>query len=332
MQTPTHGMTATALFLKKAHCPPALLYGTAWGRPCLPRDPLPSHQSQFIPGSAPPAGTPTPPQAAPGGQHGDRPAACRVPFRGGIRCPGAGRACGSGRKAVGAGGVGEHFLGYFSACEVPVPLSPAGWPLGPRRSLHLADISASTFQGLLLTESPSPTNRSSGHVPEGAQRTWPVSLVSCAHVSPVPSRRDRPHEEAALPSSCPPGRWPRAGVSRGERLRSGPGDHPSPPPHVLEAARVPASQVRALRLTGLQPLPELHLPGLRLPPAGTETSAPQRGGGQGTGLRTSQTALHPGSWEPPSSRPTCRAPGVRVPRGCHGWRSRGRATARARAP
>ena len=45
---------------------------------------------------------------------------------------------------MGAGGVREHFLGHFSACEVP--LSPAGWPLGPRRSLHLADFSVISSQ------------------------------------------------------------------------------------------------------------------------------------------------------------------------------------------
>lgn len=204
----------------------------------LPATPaLPSHPSEFTPGSAPPAGTPAPPQAAPGGRRGDRSAACTVPFRWATRCPGAGRACSSGRKAGGAGGVGAFPRSLRAPLAAAGPGGASTWLAslcfhpGFRESLPRAS----------STESLQPSNHSSGRVPGDARCAWPVSLISCNRVSPVPSRRDGPHEEAVLPSSCPPGHRPRAGISQGQRLRSDPRDHPSPPPHALEAAGVPAA-------------------------------------------------------------------------------------------
>lgn len=160
--------------------------------------------------------------------------------------------------------MGEHFLGRFSACEAPVPLTPAGWPLGPRRILHLTDFSLSVIpsqfprapsRGYFSPSLPAPPTTAVAESPSSAA---PASALSPAVVTGLTRK--------------PPFRLPAPqAAGQGQAFRGDSGSGLTPElalPHLPRAwgCQAPANvRVRALRLTGLQPLPEPRSPRLRPP-------------------------------------------------------------------
>lgn len=171
------------------------------------------------------------------------------------------------------GGALPWSLLRLSLREAPVLLTPAGWPLGLWKSLHLADFSLCDFipvsaipsRGCFSPSLPAPPTAAAAMplTAPSAPGLSPSSAAPTSALSPVVVTGLRRKLSLCLPAHQ------ASGQEQAFPWDSGSGLTPEITLlHLPMRSRLPGSQPllgRALRLTSLQPLPEPHLPRLRPP-------------------------------------------------------------------